>query len=91
MATKTKKLNKKFEAELSSVEPMVPTVEPVKATAKYGKLMSFGWLLLLLGGLGHMLPEQMAPVLKWAVAGVTMQTAVGVLSVILALYYLLEE
>lgn len=69
----------------------VSPAEPVKHKNQYGKLMTFGWLLLLFGGLGHMLPEQMAPVLKWTIAGVTFQTLVGILSVIAALYYLLEE
>lgn len=50
-----------------------------------------GWALLLLGGLAHMLPEQMAPLLKWSVYGVSVQMAVGVVSVVLALYYLLGE
>ena len=50
-----------------------------------------GWSLLLLGGLAHMLPEQMAPLLKWAMYGVSVQMAVGVVSVVLALYYLLGE
>lgn len=55
------------------------------------KWMSVGWVLLLVGGLAHMLPEQMAPVLKYAVYGVSVQMAVGTLSVIVALYYLLGE
>lgn len=50
-----------------------------------------GWALLLLGGLAHMLPGQMAPLLKWSVYGVSLQMAVGVVSVVLALYYLLGE
>ena len=53
--------------------------------------MSVGWGLLLVGGLAHMLPEQMMPLLKYAVYGVTIQMAVGTLSVIVALYYLLGE
>ncbi len=50
-----------------------------------------GWALLLLGGLAHMLPGQMAPLLKWSMYGVTLQMVVGVVSVVLALYYLLGE
>lgn len=50
-----------------------------------------GWALLLLGGLAHMLPGQMAPLLNWSVYGVSLQMAVGVVSVVLALYYLLGE
>ncbi len=53
------------------------------------KWVSVGWGLLLLGGLAHMLPVQMAPLLQWGVYGVTVQMAVGVVSVILALYFLL--
>lgn len=55
------------------------------------KWISVGWTLLLIGGLAHMLPAQMEPLLKWAVYGVSVQTAVGVLSVVIALYYLLGE
>lgn len=50
-----------------------------------------GWALLLLGGLAHMLPSQMAPLLKWSAYGVSLQMVVGVISVVLALYYLLGE
>jgi len=38
-----------------------------------------------------MLPAQMEPLLKWAAWGVTLQTAVGTVSVVIALYYLLGE
>ncbi len=54
-----------------------------------GKWASWGWALLLIGGLAHMLPAQMAPVLSWSLYGVSAQMAVGVLSVVLALYFLL--
>jgi hypothetical protein len=71
------------------------SAETVVETKKLGKKMGFfegtGWTLLLIGGLAHMLPEQMAPVLKWALWGVSLQTAVGALSVVLALYFLLED
>lgn len=56
-----------------------------------GRWATFGWVLLLLGGLSHMLPTQMAPLLAWNLWGVTLQMVVGVVSVILALYYLLGE
>lgn len=51
--------------------------------------VSVGWGLLLVGGLAHMLPTQMAPVVQWSVYGVSIQMAVGVLSVVMALYFLL--
>ena len=54
-----------------------------------GKWATVGWALLLVGGLAHMLPTQMAPLLKWSMWGVSLQMAVGVLSVVVALYYLL--
>ena len=50
-----------------------------------------GWAFLLLGGLAHMLPSQMAPLLAWSLYSVTVQMVVGVVSVILALYFLLGE
>lgn len=56
-----------------------------------GKWATAGWGFLLLGGLAHMLPMQMAPVLKWAVYGITLQMVVGVVSVVLALYFFLGE
>lgn len=52
---------------------------------------TMGWALLLLGGLAHMLPAQMSPLLGWSVYGVTLQMGIGVASVVLALYYLLGE
>jgi len=63
----------------------------VKWPKKTDKWVNLGWSLLLLGGLAHMLPEQMAPLLKWSLWGVSLQMAVGVLSVVIALYYLLGE
>ncbi len=65
--------------------------EDIKWPKKTDKWVNLGWSLLLLGGLAHMLPGQMAPLLKWSLWGVTLQMAVGVLSVIVALYYLLGE
>lgn len=54
-----------------------------------GKWATVGWSLLLLGGLGHMLPTQMMPLLSWSMYGVSLQMVVGVLSVVAALYFLL--
>lgn len=54
-----------------------------------GKWGTVGWGLLLVGGLAHMLPVQMAPVLAWSLYGVSVQMVVGVLSVVMALYFLL--
>lgn len=68
--------------------PMMPEEKKSKPNEKW---ISVGWVLLLVGGLAHMLPEQMMPVLKYSMYGVSVQMAVGVLSVILALYYLLGE
>ena len=70
---------------LNVLEPEVKSNKPDE------RWVTVGWVLLLVGGLAHMLPEQMAPVLKYAMYGVTAQMVVGVLSVILALYYLLGE
>lgn len=54
-----------------------------------GKWSTLGWALLLLGGLAHMLPTQMAPLLAWSVYGISVQMAVGTVSVVMALYFLL--
>lgn len=54
-----------------------------------GKWATVGWSLLLVGGLAHMLPSQMDPLLKWGAYGITLQMAIGVVSVVLALYFLL--
>ena len=70
---------------------VMETMTEDKKSKTSEKWMSAGWTLLLIGGLAHMLPQQMEPLLKWAVYGVTVQTAVGVLSVVIALYYLLGE
>lgn len=82
----------KKETKIEVEELKKPSFAPsAKLRASAGKWATVGWVLLLLGGLAHMLPAQMAPVLKLAVAGVTVQMAVGVLSVIIALYFLLDE
>lgn len=68
------------------------TVPAVPALPVKGEMwVTIGWALLLLGGLAHMLPSQMEPLLKWSMYGVSLQMAVGVVSVVLALYYLLGE
>lgn len=54
-----------------------------------GRWATAGWMLLLVGGLSHMLPVQMEPLLKWAAFGINVQMVVGTLSVLVALYYLL--
>lgn len=50
-----------------------------------------GWALLLLGGLAHMLPSQLAPLLGWSLFGVSLQMVVGIVSVVMALYFLLGQ
>lgn len=65
------------------------TEKPSVAKAMEGKWATVGWGVLLVGGLGHMLPVQMAPLLGWSLWGVSAQMAVGVLSVVMALYFLL--
>jgi hypothetical protein len=67
----------------------VPVMKSQKT--KESKWIMVGWGLLLFGGLGHVLPEQMAPLMKWSLWGVSLQMAVGVGSVILALNFLLED
>jgi len=70
---------------------MVGMTKPAESEKTNPKWMGLAWTLLLLGGLAHMLPEQMAPILGYNVYGVTVQMAVGALSVIVALYYLMGE
>lgn len=48
-------------------------------------------LLLLVGGLGHLIPGMLAPVLSMGVGPVTVQMVVGVLSVIMALYLMVKK
>ena len=85
----------------SKIDEMAVMSEAMEGVAKQetgsetkmtgGKWLGFGWALLLLGGLAHMLPEQMAPLLSYSMYGVTVQMAVGALSVIVALYFLMGE
>ena len=48
-------------------------------------------LLLLIGGLGHLIPGALAPILSLGVGTITVQFVVGLLSVILALYFLIKK
>lgn len=48
-------------------------------------------LLLLIGGLGHLIPGPLAPILSIGVGTITVQFVVGLLSVILALYFLIKK
>jgi hypothetical protein len=69
-----------------------PEVEAQAINAKTeSRWNSLGWVLLLFAGMSHMLPEQLAPILKWSLFGVSLQMAVGVVSVVLALNFLLED
>lgn len=51
----------------------------------------FARLLLLIGGLGHVLPGLLAPILSIGVGIITVQFVVGILSVILALYFIIKK
>lgn len=55
------------------------------------KLMLASWAVLLLGGLAHLVPEQLAPLLSWSLWGISVQKALGGVSIYLALYFLLGE
>jgi hypothetical protein len=88
VAVKNKTKSKK---EVVAEVPVVAAEETKKPGKKMGFFEGAGWTLLLVGGLAHMLPEQMSPVLKMALWGITLQTVVGALSVVLALYFLLED
>jgi len=48
-------------------------------------------LLLLVGGLGHVVPGILAPILLIGVGPVTIQMIVGVLSVVVALYLIVKK
>ncbi|OGC91992.1 hypothetical protein A2899_02650 [Candidatus Amesbacteria bacterium RIFCSPLOWO2_01_FULL_49_25] len=86
-----KKSRRVEERESMSGDLAVVEAKPEGPKKTEGFWMSVGWVFLLLGGLAHMLPAQMEPLLKWAAWGVTLQTAVGTVSVVIALYYLLGE
>lgn len=79
---------------VSDVSPVVDEKNGKKekcSCKNCGRTAQTGWFFLLLGGLAHMLPAQMAPVLGWSYAGISLQMAVGAVSVVIALYYLLGE
>ncbi len=48
-------------------------------------------LLLLIGGLGHLIPGVLTPILGIGFGTITVQFVVGLLSVILALYFLVKN
>ncbi len=48
-------------------------------------------LLLLVGGLGHLIPGILAPILTMGVGQITVQFVVGILSVVLALYLIVKK
>ena len=48
-------------------------------------------LLLLVGGLGHLIPGALAPILTLGAGMITVQFVVGALSVILALYFIVKK
>ncbi len=88
--------NRGMAVRKAKVKPAAPEkIEEKKEESKNccygGRWVTFGWVLLLLGGLSHMLPEQMAPIMKWSLWGISLQLAIGVVSVVLALNFLLEE
>lgn len=56
-----------------------------------GNLKLVARLLLLVGGLGHLIPGILAPILGLGVGTITVQFVVGLLSVILALYFIIKK
>ena len=56
-----------------------------------GNLKLFARLLLLVAGLGHLIPGVLAPILTMGVGLITVQFVVGALSVILALYLIVTK
>ena len=56
-----------------------------------GNLKLFARLLLLVAGLGHLIPGVLAPILTIGVGLITVQFVVGALSVILALYLIVTK
>lgn len=72
----------------STIEPTFPEVKIETKKFKREWLVTVGWYTLLLAGLGHMFPTQMGPLLNWKL-GVTVQFAIGVVGLVVALYYLL--
>ncbi|GEM_PF-2301838 len=56
-----------------------------------GNLKLVARILLLLAGLGHLLPGVLAPILSIGVGMITVQFVIGILSVVLALYLLVKQ
>ena len=54
-------------------------------------LKLFARLLLLVAGLGHLIPGFLAPILTIGVGAITVQLVIGALSVILALYFIVKK
>ena len=48
-------------------------------------------LVLLIAGLGHLLPGVLAPILAIGVGMITVQFVIGILAVVLALYLLIKN
>jgi hypothetical protein len=82
---------KNLKTKEAKVENKPEAREAITSSKMEGKWMGLGWVLLLFAGLSHMLPDQMAPILKWSLFGVSLQMAIGVVSVVLALNFLLED
>lgn len=85
------KKTKKKQEEVEVKEPMMAEMKLGVKKKESPFWMGVGWTLLLVGGLAHMLPEQLAPLLSWSKYGVSLQSVVGVVSVVMALYFLLGE
>ena len=54
-------------------------------------LKLFARLLLLVAGLGYLIPGVLAPIMALGVGQITVQLVIGALSVILALYLIIKK
>ena len=54
-------------------------------------LKLFARLLLLVAGLGYLIPGVLAPIMTLGVGQITVQLVIGALSVILALYLIIKK
>ena len=54
-------------------------------------LKLFARLLLLVAGLGRLIPGVLAPILQIGVGQITVQLAIGAVAVILALYLIIKK
>lgn len=89
---RNQKSEPKLETESWEMEkPMAEEPKKKKSWTTDGKLVVLGWSLLLIGGLAHMLPAQMEPLLKFSKWGISVQMLIGMLSVIIALNFLLGD